>query len=79
MAQTPIKDLKVDHKNLRDLDEAMSELERELNIRMKCFDRWIAEGKLGWIDARDRVERLLSARLYLQDFASITRQPTVHV
>jgi hypothetical protein len=79
MATQLIKDLRVDQANLRSLEEAMAEVERELNIRMKCFDRWVAEGRLGWIDAQDRVERLLSARLYLQELARLIETPTVHV
>jgi hypothetical protein len=45
----------------RDIDEALSELERELQVRERCFDRWIAEGKISRIDAFDRFERMATA------------------
>lgn len=49
-----------EHMN-RPLEEALSELEREAQIRKRCFDRWIADGRLSYTDAKDRQERLLSA------------------
>src|SRR5262245_32402061 len=30
----------------RPLDEALSEVERECHVRLKCFDKWVNEGKL---------------------------------
>jgi hypothetical protein len=42
-------------------DEALSEIEREIAVRMRCFDRWVADGKLSYIDGRDRLHRLISA------------------
>jgi len=53
-------------KKLRDLDEACSELERELNVRARCFPRWIAEGKVNRIDGQDRLDRLASALAFLE-------------
>jgi hypothetical protein len=51
----------------RPLNEAVAELEREANVRFKCFDRWVADGKLSEVDARDRLERIVSAWHYLTD------------
>jgi len=41
--------------------EAWSELERELQVRHRIFDKWVSEGKLAWADARDRYARLQRA------------------
>lgn len=51
----------------RSRDEAAAELEREANVRFKCFDKWVAVGKLSQVDAQDRIERLISAWHYLRD------------
>lgn len=52
----------------RSLDEALAELEREAHVRIRCFDRWVAEGKVSQVDAWDRMERILSAVNYLRLF-----------
>ena len=49
----------------RSLEEACSELDREIKVRVRCYDRWVAEGKLSSVDARDRLERLQAALAYL--------------
>lgn len=46
----------------------MSEVDRELKVRMRCYDRWVSEGKLSSVDARDRVERLHAALAYLEEY-----------
>ena len=43
------------------IEEAISECERELQVRRRCYDRWIQDGKLSAIDARDRLQRLEGA------------------
>lgn len=45
----------------RSIHEAASELRRELGIRRRCYGRWIADGKLDEIEARDRMERMEAA------------------
>ena len=50
----------------RTLEEAASEVERELHVRERCYDRWVSEGKLTRVDAQDRYDRLLSALDFLQ-------------
>lgn len=52
----------------RSLEEAISEVDREIKVRVRCYDRWVSEGKLSRIDARDRVERLQAALAYLEDY-----------
>lgn len=44
---------------IADLEAAAGEAEREYQVRARCFDRWVAEGKLSKIDARDRLSRQL--------------------
>lgn len=50
----------------RSAEEALAEVEREIGIRQRCFDRWVSEGKLSIVDARDRMERLLAAARYIR-------------
>ena len=45
----------------RPLQEALDEVERELNVRRRCFPRWVAEGRVSRTDAQDRVDRLALA------------------
>lgn len=49
----------------RSLEEAVSEVQREIEVRRRLYDRWISEGKLSRIDAHDRLERMLSALKFL--------------
>jgi predicted site-specific integrase-resolvase len=49
----------------RQIDEALSEVSRELQVRRRCYHRWIQDGKLSTVDARDRIERLEAAEHYL--------------
>lgn len=58
----------------RPVEEALSELEREAQVRSRCFDRWVAEGRVSYIDARDRQERLLSAIRLLREHQDLTEQ-----
>jgi hypothetical protein len=48
------------------LEEALAEVEREMNVRLKCFDRWITEGRIAKVDARDRLNRMHKAFTLLQ-------------
>lgn len=47
--------------------EAADECERELNVRLRCFPKWIDDGRLSKSDAKDRCRRLLKARALLQN------------
>lgn len=53
----------------RSVAEAADELRRELEIRRRCFDRWVSEGRLSLTDAHDRLERLLTAVKLFSDSA----------
>lgn len=44
------------------LEQAGSELDREMGVRERCFKQWIEQGKLSRIDAKDRWERMLLAQ-----------------
>jgi hypothetical protein len=57
----------------RSVDEALAEIEREAHIRLKCFDKWVGEGRLSWVDAFDRLERLLSAVKHLRDMQTANK------
>lgn len=54
----------------RPLDEAISELERELLVRERCYGRWVEDGKMSRVDAVDRFLRLKSAVVYLRRLVS---------
>lgn len=45
----------------RPLQECFDEVERELNVRARCFPRWIKEGRVSRTDAQDRYDRLHGA------------------
>lgn len=49
----------------RSLEEAVSEVQREIDVRRRLYDRWIQDGKMSRIDAHDRLERILTALRYL--------------
>lgn len=46
---------------VRNRQEALDELHRELGIRKRCFKRWIADGRVSATDAQDRLDRLATA------------------
>lgn len=54
---------------MRSLEEAKSELTREMNVRTRCYDRWVTEGRLTSVDAKDRLDRINAALHYLSMFA----------
>ena len=56
----------------RTLQEAISEAQRELRVRERCFGRWVEDGKLDPVDATDRLERLQSAVIYLEHYRLLT-------
>ncbi len=47
--------------------DAIAEMEREANVRMKCYDRWVSEGKMTPEDAQRRMDAIVSAWHYLND------------
>ena len=50
----------------RSIEEALSEVEREMQVRERMYGKWIADGKISRVDAKDRGERMLAACHYLR-------------
>ena len=50
----------------RSLTEAVDELFRELQVRKRCFPKWVDEGRISRTDAQDRIARQESALAYLE-------------
>ena len=50
----------------RSLTEAIDELFRELQVRKRCFPKWVDEGRISRTDAQDRIARQESALAYLE-------------
>lgn len=48
------------------LEEAWSEVEREIQVRKRIYDDWVKNQKLSWADARDRLARMIKASLLLK-------------
>jgi hypothetical protein len=44
-----------------DPQAALDELEREAAVRRRCYDRWIADGKMSRTEGIDRYVRLMAA------------------
>lgn len=60
-------------------EEAWSELERELQVRARVYDKWVTEGKLAWADGRDRLARMQFASRILKrlcDGATLIEEKT---
>lgn len=51
------------------LEAATDEVEREFNVRTRCFPRWIDDGRLSRTDAKDRLDRLFTALAVLREVA----------
>lgn len=44
-----------------DIEPALGEITREREVRERCYPRWVMEGKLSRIDAKDRMSRQINA------------------
>ena len=64
-------------KRERSQQEALDELQRELNVRKRCFPRWVGDGRVSATDAQDRIDRLATAITLLA--AAVVESPTVEV
>jgi hypothetical protein len=53
------------------LSECLDELTRELAVRERIYDRWVAECKLSWTEARDRYTRLAGAINFMRSAAEL--------
>ena len=48
-----------------DIEAALGEVQRELQVRERCYPRWVEEGKMSRIDAKDRMSRQILAEKLL--------------
>jgi len=55
----------------RSVEEALIEVDRELNVRRRCFPDWVNAGKLSMGDAKDRLERLARACQLLSELHAL--------
>jgi hypothetical protein len=62
---------------LRTIEEAWSEIERELQVRTRIYDAWVRDGKMTGIDAQDRFDRLATGCEYLK--AAMTKLGKDHI
>ena len=52
---------KLDLLTVDDVEGALGEIQRERQVRARCYGRWVEEGKMSRIDAKDRMERIIQA------------------
>jgi len=56
----------LDATDVEQIQVALDEVNRELQVRERCFPRWIAEARISKSDAKDRLERQKYAAKLLQ-------------
>jgi len=56
----------------RNPQEALDELYRECMVRLRCFPRWVKDGRVSATDAHDRGQRLETAYCLLRDMIAAT-------
>jgi len=44
-----------------EIEMALGEVQRERQVRARCYPRWVDEGKMSRIDAKDRMSRQILA------------------
>lgn len=44
-----------------EIEMALGEVQRERQVRERCYPRWVDEGKMSRIDAKDRMSRQILA------------------
>jgi N-glycosylase/DNA lyase len=49
----------------------MDEVGREVQVRARCFPRWISEGRVSKSDAEDRLRRLCKAKDALEKVVAL--------
>jgi hypothetical protein len=49
----------------RSVSEAYDEVVRELEVRQRVYGRWVRDGKLTETDAKDRMQRLIVAAIWM--------------
>ena len=59
----------------RSLTEAIDEIFRELQVRKRCFPKWVDEGRISRTDAQDRIARQEPALAYLESLKPAESSP----
>lgn len=57
------------------LDEAGSELDREMGVRERCFKNWVEQGKISRVEAKDRFSRMQIAQMLINFMLDIAGRP----
>lgn len=57
------------------LAEAGTELDREMGVRERCFPKWIDDGRMSRIDAKDRYKRMEIAQQLVNFMLDIGGKP----
>jgi hypothetical protein len=70
----PFAEFTVKENSRRSFAEAESELQREIDVRKRLYDKWSSEGKVSWVEANDRLERLMTALALLQSCEVVLTQ-----
>ena len=65
MTKKPFSEYVANQTKHRSQEEAVSEVQREVDVRRRLYDKWVSEGKLSHVDAHDRLERLMAALQFL--------------
>lgn len=55
--------------------QCVDEVQREINVRKRLYDRWLAEGKHTFSEADTRMRALMGALLFLNQFVDPTAKP----
>jgi hypothetical protein len=58
-----------------EVEMALGELQRERQVRERCYPRWVEEGKVSRIDAKDRLQRQLIAEEIMQVVLDMVSSP----
>lgn len=69
------QNVSTDNPPSRSLTEAVDEIFRELQVRKRCFPKWIDEGRISRTDAQDRIARQESALAYLERLRDAESSP----
>lgn len=75
MTKIPFQNYAGSQTKARSLEEASSEVAREIDVRRRLYDKWVGEGRITWVDAHDRLERLLAALQFLTGRRAISSEP----
>lgn len=62
----------------RSAQEALAEVKRELDVRKRCFVRWVDDGKMSEVDAIDRYERLYTAAVVVEQYIEAAREKVIN-